>query len=87
MEDEILIAAIGALLLLGAILKLQLQKKKASPWPLVYRIQVMVFPMLYLMAVILYLLNIIDLIVPAVVIGILEEIFFWCLRKRQGPMN
>ena len=83
MEEKILMIALGVLLVLAAFLKLQLEKKKGTPFPLIWQIQIMVFPTIYFIALMLYLLDIADLIIPAILPGILEEIIFFAVRKRQ----
>ncbi len=83
MEDRVLMIALGILLVLAACLKPKLEEKKGTPWPLAWRVQVMVFPVLYLVALALYCLNVADLIIPAILLGILEEIIFFGVRKRQ----
>lgn len=75
--------ALGILLVLAACLKPKLAEKKGTPWPLAWRVQVMVFPAIYLIALALYFLRIADLILPAILLGILEEIIFFMVRKRQ----
>ena len=83
MEEKILMAALGVLLVLAAILKLRLEQKKDAHWPLVWKVQVLIFPVLYLIAATLYCLKIVDWILPVIFLGIVEEIVCFTIRSRQ----
>ena len=83
MSDTVLLILLTALLFLGAALKIRLRKKQGKPYKTARMVQLFVFPVLCLAALIAYLLGQENLVVPVILLGIVEEILCWCLQKRK----
>lgn len=83
MSDTVLLSLLTALLFLGAVLKIRLRKKQGKPYKTARMVQLFVFPVLCLAALIAYLLGQENLVVPVILLGIVEEILCWCLQKRK----
>lgn len=83
MEDAVLLGLLTGLLLVAAILKIQLKKKQGTPYAAPWMVQLFVFPLLCLIALSAYLLGRKNFVIPVILLGILEEILCWCIRKRS----
>ena len=81
--DSIWLWILTALAFLAAALRLLLAKKQGSPLPRFWRIQSFVFPVILLAAAILFQTGTADLVFPAVLIGIAEELILGAVRKRK----
>ena len=67
----------------GSPLPRLLAKKQGSPLPRFWRIQSFVFPVILLAAAILFQTGTADIVFPAVLIGIAEELILGAVRKRK----
>ena len=83
MNDTVLLALLTGLLFLGVILKIRLRKKQGNPYSAARTVQLFVFPVLCLVALIAFLLGQDGVVVPVIFLGIGEEILCWCLQKRK----
>ena len=83
MSDTVLLALLTGLLFLGATLKIRLRIKQGNPYSAARTVQLFVFPVLCLAALIAFLLGQDKLVVPVIFLGIGEEILCWCLQKRK----
>lgn len=81
--DSIWLWILTALAFLAAALRLLLAKKRGSPLPRFWRIQSFVFPVILLAAAILFQTGTADIVFPAVLIGIAEELILGTVRKRK----
>ena len=82
MEDAVLLGVLTGLLLVAAILKIQLKKRQGTPYAAPWMVQLFVFPLLCLIALGAYLLGRKNFVIQVILIGILEEILCWGIRKR-----
>lgn len=83
MSDSVLLLLLTVLLFLGAILKIQLKKKKGSPYSTGWKMQLLVFPVFCLIAWAAFQMGWESLVIPVIFLGIGEEILCWAIRKRQ----
>ncbi len=82
--DIILLGLLVVLAFAAAILRLRLASKQGHPLAFVWKIQGFVFPVLLLVVLILYQTKTVDIVFPAVMLGLVEEIVcIWLRRKRQ----
>lgn len=85
MADRVLSWVLGFLLLLAAVLQILLEKKRGQPLSLGWSIQAFIFPALWIGALIVWRLGLGDYLFPAVLLGFLEELVFWFIkRKKKG---
>ena len=82
--DSIWLWILTALAFLAAALRLLLAKKQGSPLVGFWRIQSFVFPVILLAAAILFQTGTADIVFPAVLIGIAEELILGAVRKRKA---
>jgi len=81
--DGIILWALTALAFLAAALRLLLAKKQGSPLPRFWQIQSFVFPVILLVTAILYQTGAADIVFPAVLIGVAEELILGAVRRRK----
>lgn len=81
--DEWLLLLLAALLLLGAFLKIKLREKQGNPLAARWKVQIFLFPCLCLLAGVCLLLGWGDFALPVILLGILEEIVCWAIRRRK----
>lgn len=82
--DIILLGLLAALAFAAAILRLRLASKQGRPLTFVWKIQGFVFPILLLVVLILYQTKTVDIVFPAVMLGLVEEVVcIWLRRKSQ----
>lgn len=81
--DEWLLLLLAALLLLGAFLKIKLREKQGKPLSTMWKVQIFLFPCLCLLAGVCLLLGWGDFALPVILLGILEEIVCWAIRRRK----
>lgn len=82
MEDYILVWIITLLSFAAASLRVLLAKKQGRPNTLFWTVQGFVFPILMLLGLVLYGTGTKDILFPAVMLGLLEEIVFGIFRRR-----
>lgn len=83
MSDSMLLLLLTALLFLAAVLKIQLKKKQGKPYSAGWTVQLFVFPVFCLIAWAAFQMGRESLVIPAIFLGIGEEILCWVIRKRQ----
>ncbi len=83
-SDLTLLWLLTALALAAAILRILLARKKGQPQRLFWAIQELIFPGLLLLSLVLWQAAGTDLVFPAVMLGLLEEIVCIFLRRRQS---
>ena len=83
MKDEWLLLLLGVLLLLGAFLKVKLRDQQGKPLSTMWKVQIFLFPCLCLLSGLCLLLHWKDFALPVILLGILEEIVCWAIRRRK----
>lgn len=81
--DMILLWVITLLLFLSAGMKIQLAKKKNQPYTTGWKIQIFLFPVIMAVVLALLYLTQLDLVIPAIFFGIIQEIICWGIRKKH----
>lgn len=81
--DSIWLWILTALAFLAAALRLLLAKKQGAPMSGFRLAQSFVFPVILLAAAILFQTGTADIVFPAVLIGIAEELILGAVRKRK----
>ena len=81
--DLVLLWVITAAAFAVVPMRVKLAEKQGSPQSLGWTVQELVFPVLLLVALILYMTGIADVVFPAVAIGLLEEIICSVIRRRN----
>ncbi len=84
LSDLTLLWLLTALAFAAAILRILLARKRGQPQGLFWALQELIFPALLLLSLILWQAAGIDLVFPAVMLGLLEEIVCIFLRRRQS---
>lgn len=82
MSDVVLMLLLEVLLLTAAVLKLALWKKQGKQVSRWTKLQVFLFPGAFLLAMLCFLMGKGDWCVPVILLGILEEILCWSIRKK-----
>lgn len=85
--EVVLLWILVVLAFMAAILRIRLAAKQGSPQSLGWKIQEFIFPVLLLAAMVLYQTGTADIVFPAVMLGLLEEIVCVILRRRQRPRD
>ena len=80
--DLILLAALAGMALLSAALRIGLARRQGKPLSAFWTAQSFVFPALLLLSLLLLGTGR-DLVLPAVAVGLLQEIVFSVLRRRM----
>lgn len=81
--DVVLLWILVVLAFAAAILRIRLADKQGNPQSMGWKIQEFIFPALLLAAMVLYQTGTADIVFPAVMLGLLEEIVCVILRRRQ----
>lgn len=81
--DVVLLWILVVLAFAVAVMRILLAKKQGKPLSLGWRIQEFLFPVLLLAALVLYQTGTADIVFPAVMLGLLEEIICMVLRRKQ----
>ena len=81
--DGIILWALTALAFLAAALRRLLVKKQGKPLPAFWRIQSFVFPVILLVTAVLFQTGAADIVFPAVLIGVAEELILGAVRRRK----
>lgn len=82
MEDRTLLAVIVILLFVSSVLRVRLADKKGRPLSLGWRVQTFVFPVMLLLALALFMAGT-DVVFQLVMLGLLEELVCWAVRRKQ----
>ena len=80
--DKLLLGALLVLGFLEAVMRIRLAKKQNKPLALGWKIQGFVFPAVIALAILLYFLGI-DVLFPAVLVGLGQELICGLIRKRR----
>ncbi len=83
--DVILLWVLTALSFIAGVLRILLARKKGQPQPLLWRLQAFLFPALLLLSLLLWQTGSADIVFPAVMLGLLEEIV--CIFLRRKPQK
>lgn len=81
--DVILLWLLVVLAFAAAIMRILLAHKQGTPQCLGWKIQEFIFPVLLLTAMVLYQTGTADIIFPAVMLGLVEEIVCSILRRKR----
>mgnify|MGYP007101930779 CR=1 FL=1 len=79
-----LLWAVTAAAFLLVPMRAALAKKQGKPLPLGWTLQGLIFPVLLLVSLVLYLAGVADVILPAVAVGLLEELILGAVRRRRS---
>ena len=83
--EWVLLGILVVLGLLASVLRPILAKRQSRPMGVGWVIQGFLFPWLMIAAAIAFLAGGPDLIFPAVILGLLQELIFGFFRKRKSP--
>ena len=81
--DGIILWALAVLAFLAAVLRLRLAKKQGNPLSGFWLVQSFVFPVILLVTAILFQTGAADIVFPAVLIGVAEELILGTIRRRK----
>lgn len=81
--DIILLWLLAALGLGNAFLRIALSKKQGAPLSRFWTCELFIFPLLIMIALVLYQTGTADVVFPLVMLGLLEEIVCIFLRRRK----
>ena len=81
--DGIILWVLTALAFLAAALRLLLAKKQGTPLTGFWRAQSFVLPVILLVTAVLFQTGAADIVFPAILIGIAEELILGAVRKRR----
>lgn len=74
---------LGVLLLIAAVLQICLEKKRGQPLSLGWSIQAFVFPVIWIIALLVYEFGLGDYLFPAVMLGLVEELICWAVKRKK----
>lgn len=83
MDDIVLLWILEILLLLASVLQILLAKKRGQPLSPGWKIQSFAFAILLLAALVVFQTGNGDYIFPAVLLGLLEELVCWAIKRRR----
>ncbi len=83
MGDLTLLWLLEGLLLLAAVLQLVLARKRGQTLSFGAQVQPFLFPAILLAALVLFQTGTKDVVFPAVMLGLAEELAAWLIRRRK----
>lgn len=81
--EIVLLWLLAALGLVNAFLRIALSKKQGAPLSPFWKCELFIFPLLLIIAMVLYQTKAADVVFPLVMLGLLEEIVCIFLRRRK----
>ena len=83
MQDFYLLCVLEVLLVAASVLQILLAEKKQQPRSLGWKLQAFVFPAMLLVGLVLYTQGR-DYVFQLVMLGLVEELVCWGIRRKQG---